>query len=884
VGILSAPFYHPEMIESPQGFVATVLGVAALFPTLAARWQPRLFAILPPIVLAYAVTMLLAVAGLWKQSAAVEATRGRLLAVLVPTLVFLLLVPCDLRAVARVGPRLLLAFTVATLTILIGFVAAWLLWRQHLPANAWQVLAAVAGGWVGGTANLVAVANGLEAPADAVGLAVVTDTVCYFCWILALFSAAPAAVVFNHWSGGQPAGSIEEKEPESSAVPGIASRRGSTSSTAACGDRQPRNPSAFSGGAHVGRNCPPSPAGQGSLFSLAARFIPLLAWLGAGLVVSQVAAFVAWQLPAGGPLSTSSWTTLMATLAGVTVAQTPLRRIPGSALMASAVLFVVVVTMATQATLAGLTAAPVFVAAGFTVLVVHALGMAVAARVLRLDLASCSVASLANIGGVASAPLMAALHAPALTPVAVLLALLGYLVGLPAGLALAAVLQRVGPGLMPAALVVLGCSGGIATANEVVTDRRMAEFWVSQCPDADRVLLDLKGATAFTARLLDLDPTLRDLAQLPEHLPRADVLTLIARSTPSPSPLYHADGTAVTTAEREAWQAARALEKVPAEVRPRFGLIVRRTAVRTLPTAERALKTPRDSDLDRLQETGLFPGTPVAVLHPSADTRWVFMLAPTYVGWVAADAIALGSREEVLGYVARASRVITGSQAVTVFTPELPAVSRLVLDMGVTLPERSDWPRREPVNGQVPLAAHVIELPTRAADGSLVITPALLPLAADSHAGPLPVTRANLIRQAGKFLGERYGWGHDYDSRDCSGFVGEVYRSLGIQLPRNTADHVASPALVQQRLAPDLGRRDRLTAIARLAPGDLIYAPRHVMMVIGHAPDTWVIHATHGGWDGPPVNGIVIMPLAEVGTKNGPIVDTITTLIQVLPR
>jgi len=53
---------------------------------------------------------------------------------------------------------------------------------------------------------------------------------------------------------------------------------------------------------------------------------------------------------------------------------------------------------------------------------------------------------------------------------------------------------------------------------------------------------------------------------------------------------------------------------------------------------------------------------------------------------------------------------------------------------------------------------------------------------------PLPFTRANLLRQAFRFLGERYGWGHDYQGRDCSGFVSEVYRSMGVQLPRNTSD------------------------------------------------------------------------------------------------
>jgi len=276
----------------------------------------------------------------------------------------------------------------------------------------------------------------LETAADAVGLAVVTDTVCYFCWILVLFSAAPAAAAFNRWSGGQP--------------PDIALATGS--------------------------GPPMLPRAADRSHRQAWHWARHLAWLGAGLLVGQAAAAMARLLPATEFLSTSSWTILVATAAGVAVAQTPLRSIPGAAAVASGVLFVVVVTMATQATLSGLASAPVFVAAGFTVLAFHAAGMAVAARLLRLDLASCSVASLANIGGVGSAPLMAALHAPALAPVAVLLALLGYLLGLPAGLTVAAVLQRLGTSLAPAVAVFAVGFGGAAAAADAAPppDRRAA--------------------------------------------------------------------------------------------------------------------------------------------------------------------------------------------------------------------------------------------------------------------------------------------------------------------------------------------------------------------------------------------------------------------------
>src|SRR3546814_7752143 len=77
-------------------------------------------------------------------------------------------------------------------------------------------------------------------------------------------------------------------------------------------------------------------------------------------------------------------------------------------------------------------------------------------------------------------------------------------------------------------------------------------------------------------------------------------------------------------------------------------------------------------------------------------------------------------------------------------------------------------------------------------------------------------------------------WSSDVCSADLSGFVSEVYRSFGVQLPRNTSAQSVSPAL--NRLAFDAGdsRDKRMEAASGLQVGDLVYIPGHVMMVIGH--------------------------------------------------
>lgn len=117
----------------------------------------------------------------------------------------------------------------------------------------------------------------------------------------------------------------------------------------------------------------------------------------------------------------------------------------------------------------------------------------------------------------------------------------------------------------------------------------------------------------------------------------------------------------------------------------------------------------------------------------------------------------------------------------------------------------------------------------------------------DSAPDYLPLTRANLIRQAFKFLGERYGWGHLYNGRDCSGFVSDVYRSMGVQLPRNSGDQARSPALRHRLFGPGDSHETRMRALAEAQVGDLIYIPGHVMMFLGRVDgEPYVIHDVGG--------------------------------------
>jgi len=374
-------------------------------------------------------------------------------------------------------------------------------------------------------------------------------------------------------------------------------------------------------------------------------------------------------------------------------------------------------------------------------------------------------------------------------------------------------------------------------------------FWVRQAPSPDAVVLDAATLAARNARLLQVDPTMHDLHALPATLDRAQVLKWIQDLSKRPSrELYDEAGHSVPAATLDALMPALALNQVPATQKTRYGLVVRRAALRTFPTALRVFSHKGDTDIDRFQETAEFPGTPVVIAHASQDGRWLFVVSPRYAAWVEGEAVAEGSREQVLGYADRTPyRVITGATEHTVYTREQPGVSQLQLDMGTRLPLAQNLAADRPVNGQHPYSSWTLELPIRQPDGSLAFSPALLQKNTDTAADYPPLTRANLIRQAFKFLGERYGWGHAYGGRDCSGFVSDVYRSLGVQMPRNTSAQAVSPGLEHTVFTDKDSRAAREKAIDSLQVGDLIYIPGHVMMMLGRIDgEPYVIHDTGG--------------------------------------
>ena len=391
----------------------------------------------------------------------------------------------------------------------------------------------------------------------------------------------------------------------------------------------------------------------------------------------------------------------------------------------------------------------------------------------------------------------------------------------------------------------LAIPGGAAAAQPAMSkagipafDEAMLapDYWIGRLPAPDAVLLDAPATAAQRAAAYAPGGGFVDVRKLPATLTRDQVLDWI-RGAEQQTPVKlavddagHPVGPDTLQVLRDATAAGQVAATAPA----RYGLAVRRAALRTYPSDRVFYASLDQPDVESLTAGTLFPGEPVLVAHMSADGRWLLAVTTQGPAWVRADDIAIGTADAVFGYAALPpGRVVTGDHVVTVHTRDLPALSQLDLDMGVALP-RADVPPDQPVNGASPYASWPVRLPVRQADGSLAIRPALIRRSADTAPGYLPLTRANIIRQSFKLLGERYGWGHQFDARDCSGLVAETYRSMGLLLQHSSGLQGTSTALKHRVFTAADTHAARVKAVREAEVGDLVVVPGHVLMIIGH--------------------------------------------------
>ncbi len=382
------------MIENGFSYLALLMMLSASIVYTQERSQHKLFEYLPAIVILYFIVMLLSTLGLWQKTTSITLTYKAVKSNLLPAMIFLMLLLADMREILKLGKKMILTFFLASLSIALGFIGMFALFHTAFDDSSWKAFSALSGSWMGGTANMVAIQGALDIPDSAMGYTLLIDSIDYAIWVMVLLALVPFAKKFNLWS------------------------KADTSIIDEVGERLALKES------HK------SPIDFASLFFL----------LGVALLVSALAQYGASFLPTSAFLTQSTWIVLLATIAGILFAMTPLAKISGSSQLANIMLYLIVALIASRANFSELTQAPLYIFAGFVIIFIHVIIMIFFAKLFRLDLFSLGVASLANIGGIASAPILASAYSKALIPIGVLMAMMGYILGTFGGLMVAKVL------------------------------------------------------------------------------------------------------------------------------------------------------------------------------------------------------------------------------------------------------------------------------------------------------------------------------------------------------------------------------------------------------------------------------------------------------------
>ncbi|TLV02348.1 DUF819 family protein [Dyadobacter luticola] len=407
---------------------AVVLGIlllilAAIFYTasLPGGFWKRLYSIVPPLLLCYFIPGVLNSLGI------VNGSASQLYPVIskyfLPACLVLFTIGMDWKSLAKLGPKALIAMLVGTVGIMIGGpIALWIVGTISPQTVAgtgadavWRGLATIAGSWIGGGANQTALKEVFH-PSDALfSQMVAVDVLVAELWMAALIYGAGMSARIDHLLGADDSQVTYVKEHLNA--------------------EQLQNERI--------------PLTRDYIFLAAAGFGATGISHGLADIITP---YLSENYPSLAKYSLTSsffWVISIATFIGITLSLTPLRKLEhyGASKLGSVFLYVLVATIGMQMDLGAVAGNPGLFAIGLIWILIHGILLIAVCKWLKIPFFFLAVGSQANVGGSASASVVAAAFHPSLAPMGVLLAILGYAIGTYGGYLTALMMQWVSQGL-----------------------------------------------------------------------------------------------------------------------------------------------------------------------------------------------------------------------------------------------------------------------------------------------------------------------------------------------------------------------------------------------------------------------------------------------------
>ncbi len=279
----------------------------------------------------------------------------------------------------------------------------------------------------------------------------------------------------------------------------------------------------------------------------------------------------------------------------------------------------------------------------------------------------------------------------------------------------------------------------------------------------------------------------------------------------------------------------------------RFGIVVHRSDVRAYPTDLIIADDPGDSDFDNMQNSGVRVGEPVVIYASSSDGKYYYCNTSCVSGWIPSDDIAVcRDKEEWLSawqIPENKVMVVTDSKITLEESNTNPDLSGLMLTMGTVLEKVMPYEYGRMITNRSSYYNYTVWIPVRDENGMYARKQALVSVHNGLNDGYLPLTTANILKQAYAKLGDTYGWGGMLSSVDCSSYVRDVYKCFGLELPRNTTWQAAMP--VEKYDIAEADDDEKKALLDTLSPGTILFFKGHEMLYLGHDGDRYyVISAT----------------------------------------
>jgi len=381
------------------GLIAATLGAIFWLSSGPTPFWKKFFAWVPALLLCYFVPAFYNTVGLidGESNSLYNPIASR---VLLPAALVLLTLSIDLKGILKLGPKLLFVFCAGTVGIVLGAIVSFQIMEWvHPPAVAgdtWKGMAALAGSWIGGGANMVAMREVYQVDATLFGqFAVVDVAMASLLMATLLFLANRSAQIDAR--GGADTAAIDEMKSR------IAAHEAANARIPALNDLMIIVAVAFGfvGLAH-------------------AIGTPLAAWFGRFEWASR------FSLD-----SSFVWVVLISTLAGLLLSFTRARRLEdaGASKIGTVFLYFLIACIGMQMDFMKLFDRLELIAIGGIWMLVHVLVIWGAAKLVRAPMFYVGVGSMGNVGAAASAPVVAAAFHPTLAPVGVLLGTVGYATG-----------------------------------------------------------------------------------------------------------------------------------------------------------------------------------------------------------------------------------------------------------------------------------------------------------------------------------------------------------------------------------------------------------------------------------------------------------------------